>query len=79
MADGEVLVPLLGDEPLDPTGRGDVHVATLTVTLLGGAAPEDAARAASSGAAGLTVTHAGGRPDLTPGRLHEAVARHRGR
>jgi ribokinase len=76
-ADGDVLVPLLGGEPVDPTGGGDVYVATLTATLLGGAAPEDAAWAASA-AAGLTVAHAGGHPELTPGRLREAVARHRG-
>ncbi|TFV62811.1 carbohydrate kinase [Geodermatophilus sp. DF01-2] len=76
-ADGDVLVPRLGWEQVDPTGGGDAYVATLIATLLGGAAPEDASWAAST-AAGLTVTHAGGRPELTPGRLHEAVARHRG-
>lgn len=75
--DGEVLVPRLGDEPVDPTGGGDAFVAVLTATLLGGATPEDAAWAASA-AAGLTVTHAGGRPELSPDRLREAVARHRG-
>jgi ribokinase len=77
-ADGDVLVPLLGDEPVDPTGAGDVYVATLTATLLGRATPEDAAWAASA-AAGLTVTHAGGRPDLSPDRLREAVHLFRGR
>ena len=41
--DGDVLVPLLGGPPVDPTGAGDVYVATLTATLLGGAAPEAAA------------------------------------
>jgi ribokinase len=77
-ADGDVLVPLLGGEPIDPTGGGDVYVATLTATLLGGAAPEDAAWAASA-ATGLTVGHAGGRPELTPDRLREAVRLSRGR
>ncbi|MDP9428969.1 MAG: PfkB family carbohydrate kinase [Actinomycetota bacterium] len=76
-ADGDVLVPRLGGEPVDRTGGGDAYVATLTATLLGGAGPEDAAWAASA-AAGLTVAHAGGRPELSPGRLREAVAGHRG-
>ena len=71
-------MPLLGGPPVDPTGAGDVYVATLTATLLGGAAPEDAAWAASA-AAGLTVRHAGGRPQLDPERLRAAVLRSRGR
>ncbi|WP_448610240.1 PfkB family carbohydrate kinase [Geodermatophilus sp. URMC 60] len=73
-ADGDVLVPLLGGPPVDPTGGGEAYVATLTATLLGGAAPEDAAWAASA-AAGLTVTHAGARPQLDPGALAAAVRR----
>jgi ribokinase len=75
-ADGEVLVPLLGGEPVDPTGGGDAYVATMTATLLGGAGPEDAAWAAAA-AACCTVAHAGGRPDLSPRALREVVHRHR--
>lgn len=75
-ADGEVVVPLLGDPPVDPTGAGDVWVAALTATLLGGAAPEDAAWVAAAAAAG-TVAHAGGRPELDPAALGEVVRRHR--
>jgi ribokinase len=36
-ADGDVLVPPLGEQPVDPTGAGDAYVATLVATLLGGA------------------------------------------
>ena len=43
-----------------------------------GAAPEDAAWAASA-AAGLIVPHAGGRPELHPGALGEVLRRVRGR
>jgi ribokinase len=76
-ADGEVLLPLLGEDPVDPTGAGDSYVAALTAALLGGAGPEDAAWAASSAAA-LSVTHAGGRPALSPEALESAVHRFRG-
>jgi ribokinase len=77
-ADGEVLVPLLGDEPVDPTGAGDAWVAALTATLLGGAGPADAAWVGAAAAAS-TVARAGGRPDLDPGTLGEVVRRARGR
>jgi ribokinase len=77
-ADGDVLVPPLGEQPVDPTGAGDAYVATLVATLLGGAPPEDAAWAASA-AAGLTVAHAGGRPQLDPGVLGAVVRRGRSR
>jgi len=75
-ADGEVLVPLLGGAPVDPTGAGDAYVAALAATLLGGARPEDAAWAASAAAA-LTVRHAGGRPRLSVAALRDVVLRHR--
>jgi ribokinase len=75
-ADGDLLVPLLGDPPVDPTGAGDAFVAALTATLLGGAGPEDAAWAAAAAAA-LTVAHAGGRPALDPTALGEAIRRFR--
>lgn len=76
-SDGEVLVPLLGGAPVDPTGAGDAYTAALTAALLGGSAPEDAAWLASSAAA-LTVAHAGGRPALTSDRLAAVVTDHRG-
>jgi len=74
--DGDVLVPLLGSAPVDPTGAGDAYVAALAATLLGGAGPEDAAWAASAAAA-LTVAHAGGRPSLSAAALRDVVLRHR--
>ncbi|MDT0274975.1 PfkB family carbohydrate kinase [Blastococcus goldschmidtiae] len=74
--DGEVLVPLLGDDPVDPTGAGDASVAALTTALLRGEGPEDAAWAAGAAAA-LTVGHAGGRPRLTPDRVSEQARRGR--
>jgi len=76
-ADGELLLPLLGSEPVDPTGAGDSYVAALTAALLGGAAPEDAAWAASAAAA-LCVVRAGGRPELSPDALGAAIRRFRG-
>jgi ribokinase len=60
---GEQLVPLLGDDPLDPTGAGDAVVAALTAALLRGADPATAAWEAGAAAA-LTVARLGGRPRL---------------
>jgi ribokinase len=76
-ADGEVLVPLLDDGAVDPTGAGDASVAALVASLLGGAPPEDAAWAAGAAAA-LTVGHAGGRPRLAPDRVSDLADRSRG-
>jgi ribokinase len=59
----EQLVPLLGQDPVDPTGAGDTVVAALTVALLRGADPGTAAWEAGAAAA-LTVTRLGGRPRL---------------
>jgi ribokinase len=59
----EVLVPLLGNEPVDPTGAGDTVVAALTAALLRGAGPATAAWEAGAAAA-LTVSRLGGRPRL---------------
>jgi ribokinase len=75
-ADGELLVPLLGDASVDPTGADDSYVAALTAALLGGAGPEDAAWVAAA-AASLTAAHAGGRPSLSPAALGKVVGRHR--
>jgi ribokinase len=62
-ADGDLFLPLEDTDVVDTTGAGDALVATLTATLLRGGTYEDAARQAVH-AAGLTVRHPGGRPDL---------------
>ncbi|MCZ2848383.1 PfkB family carbohydrate kinase [Modestobacter sp. VKM Ac-2978] len=61
----EELVPLLGQDPVDPTGAGDSVVAAFTVALLRGADPGAAAWQAGAAAA-LTVGRLGGRPALDP-------------
>jgi ribokinase len=75
-ADGEVVVPLLGQAPVDPTGAGDAYVAALAASLLGRAAPADAAWVAAAAAA-TTVASAGGRPALDAAALGEIVRRNR--
>ncbi|MGW6934138.1 PfkB family carbohydrate kinase [Lentzea sp. NPDC054927] len=62
--DGELVVPLGDVEVVDTTGGGDAFVAALTFALTRGDSPADAARLAVK-ASGATVTHPGGRPDLT--------------
>lgn len=62
---GHVVTPLLGDDPVDPTGAGDASTAALAVALAGGRDPEEAAWWAAV-AARRTVGHPGGRPDLDP-------------
>ncbi|SDP33860.1 ribokinase [Lentzea jiangxiensis] len=61
---GELVVPLGDVEVVDTTGGGDAFVAALTFALTRGDGPEDAARLAVE-ASGATVTHPGGRPELT--------------
>jgi ribokinase len=61
--DGDVLVPLTGDEVVDTTGGGDAFVAALTASLLRGDPYPEAARRATA-ASGATARHAGGRPHL---------------
>ncbi|WP_229071153.1 PfkB family carbohydrate kinase [Actinoplanes sp. DH11] len=63
-ADGEVFVPLTDDKVVDTTGGGDALTAALTVALLRGRSPQEAARFAVR-ASGATVGHPGGRPDLS--------------
>jgi ribokinase len=66
---GNLTLPLDDVPVADTTGGGDAFVAALTLALLRGAEPE-AAAAAAVAAAGHTVRHAGGRPDLSPGVLN---------
>ncbi len=61
--DGDLHVPLTGDEVVDTTGGGDAFVAALTASLLRGDPYPEAARRATA-ASGATVGHPGGRPDL---------------
>lgn len=76
-AGGQLVLPLLGEAPQDPTGAGDPYVAGLTAALLAGAAPEQAAWEASAAAA-LTVAGLGGRPALSRDRVVGVVHRERG-
>lgn len=71
---GHAVMPLLGGEPVDPTGEGDACVAGLATALLRGADAETAAWTAAAAAA-LTVVRLGGRPDLDPDRA-DALAAH---
>lgn len=60
---GHVVVPLLGEDPVDATGGGDAFVAALVVAMLRG---HDAYTGAwwASAASALTVSRLGGRPAL---------------
>jgi ribokinase len=69
---GQVVLPLLGGEPADPTGGGDAFVTGLAAALLRGESPETAGWWGSA-AASLTVTHLGGRPDLDASRVEATV------
>ncbi len=60
---GRLRVPLTGDKVVDTTGGGDAFIAALTAALLRKASYEEAAHEATA-AAGSTVTHVSGRPDL---------------
>jgi ribokinase len=62
--DGEILLPLTRTTVADTTGAGDA----LITGLARGHDPEHAARLAVA-AAGATVGHPGGRPDLTEAAL----------
>jgi ribokinase len=77
---GHAVLPLLGGEPVDPTGGGDAFVAGLAAALLRGDDPESAGWFASAAAAS-TVRRRGGRPALDAAELARTVreARDRGR
>ncbi|RLP91384.1 carbohydrate kinase [Micromonospora sp. BL4] len=66
--DGHLLVPLTDQTVVDTTGAGDALVAALTAALLRGDPPPAAARYAVA-AAGATVGHPGGRPNLNADAL----------
>jgi ribokinase len=72
----EQLVPLLGQDPVDPTGAGDTVVAALTVALLRGADPGTAAWEAGAAAA-RTVARLGGRPRLEAAEVARLADRSR--
>jgi ribokinase len=60
---GSHLYPLSKTPTIDPTGAGDAFMAGLVAALRDGSSAEDAGDLATR-AAGATVTHLGGRPDL---------------
>lgn len=65
---GHLFMPNTRATVRDTTGGGDALVAGLTATLTHGGSVPEAARLAVA-AAGATVEHPGGRPDLTPAAL----------
>lgn len=69
----EQVVPLLGEDPVDPTGAGDTVVAALTAALLRGADVRAAAWEAGAAAA-LTVARLGGRPRLDAAEVSRMAA-----
>ncbi|MDI6103444.1 PfkB family carbohydrate kinase [Actinoplanes sp. NEAU-A12] len=69
---GDLLLPLTDEKVVDTTGAGDAFTAALAVTLLRGEPVEVAARYAVA-AAGVTVRHPGGRPDLRDKELRERL------
>ncbi|MCW2134564.1 PfkB family carbohydrate kinase [Arthrobacter sp. VKM Ac-2550] len=71
---GHVVLPLLGEEAVDPTGGGDSFVAALAMALLAGETPELAAWWAAVAAADV-VRRPGGRPELDADRLRTEARR----
>ena len=70
---GELLLPLARTPVADTTGAGDAFTAALIAGLDQLQDPEEAARLAVA-AAGLTVGHPGGRPELSWARLKGQLA-----
>jgi ribokinase len=60
---GRLRVPLTAEKVVDTTGGGDAFTAAMTAALLRKLSYEEAAHLATA-AAGSTVTHVSGRPDL---------------
>jgi ribokinase len=75
-AGGDEVVPLLDAPVVDPTGGGDAFVAGLTVGLLRGLPPPEAAWWAAA-ASTLSVARLGGRPAMSVAAVQELVARAR--
>ncbi|GAB3546291.1 PfkB family carbohydrate kinase [Arthrobacter tumbae] len=73
-AEGHIVLPLLDDDPVDPTGAGDAFVAALVIGLL---RKEDAQTAGwmAAAAAAQVVRTAGGRPRLDLSELYLAARR----
>lgn len=69
---GHVVLPLLGEEPVDTTGAGDSFIAGLAMALLAGETAELAAWWAAAAAADV-VRRPGGRPELEAGCLRAAA------
>lgn len=75
--EGEVRLPYLPVDVVDPTGGGDALIATLTVLWAHGGGLERAARLASAAAA-HTVARLGGRPGFAgQAELEDFARRHR--
>ncbi|MEH1015733.1 PfkB family carbohydrate kinase [Micromonospora sp. CPCC 206060] len=72
--DRSLVVPLSDTGVVDTTGAGDAFVAALTAGLLRGDEPEHLARYAVA-AAGTSVGHPGGRPDLSGPAIDAQLAR----
>jgi ribokinase len=70
----QLFLPLIDTPVIDTTGAGDAFIAALTTALLRGQGPHKAARLAVAAAA-ATVTHPGGRPNLTTQALTAAASR----
>ncbi|MBO0776558.1 MAG: bifunctional hydroxymethylpyrimidine kinase/phosphomethylpyrimidine kinase, partial [Actinobacteria bacterium] len=70
---GELFLPLTPAPVADTTGAGDAFTAGLITALVQGSPPERAARLAVA-AAGATVGHPGGRPNLTRQTLARQLA-----
>lgn len=70
---GDLLLPLTETPVADTTGAGDAFTAALISALHAGSPPGHAARYAVA-AAGATVGHPGGRPDLTTAGINRQLA-----
>ncbi|MDF9277985.1 PfkB family carbohydrate kinase [Arthrobacter sp. EH-1B-1] len=75
-AEGLVVLPLLDEDPEDPTGAGDAFVAALAISLLQDDDPRSAAWLAAAASAEV-VGKSGGRPQLNLGELRAAARRAR--
>jgi ribokinase len=70
---GDMMLPLTGTPVADTTGAGDAFMAALIAALARGDPPQRAGRLAVA-AAGATVGHAGGRPELSRQAVDDQLA-----